>query len=120
VDLTGNPRVAFTLFNTDAPVATTSDTIYWEIDCRYISMGEEANKAIDETLTGTTTVTGGTANSRQMTGTIDLDASLMTDGDIASFVIRRVPTNVADNYSADAAISSAWWIYKEKDVPTLT
>jgi len=119
VDLTTDPSFIFTLYSTDIPVSTTSDTLYWEMDVRYIGAGESTNKSIDESFNGTITFTGSTTNLRQPSGIVTLNSSLINESDEIVVVLRRVPSNPSDNYSADVALSSSWWVYKEKVVPTI-
>ena len=118
-DLTGVVRLVATTFNTDIPTVTTDDTAYWELEVRYYGDADPAGKAADETLAATTTFTGSTENIRQQNIEFDLNTSLISERDIIGFVLKRIPTNPADNYSADAAISSMWFVYKKKYVASV-
>jgi len=120
VNISDGIYIAFTIFNTSVPVSGSSDTAYFELEARYYANGDQASKTADETLTSTITLTGGTTNTRQTTFVAQLDDSLISENDIIGLKLTRIPSNGADNYNADVALSSAWVIFKEQFVPSVT
>ena len=115
INLNFNPNLIFTTFSIDTPVSGVSDTVYLELECRYIQPGESSSKTADETITSAFTLTYYTANTKQENITFILDASKIQDGDLASFVLKRKPTNPVDNYASDFGATTLWWTYYENN-----
>lgn len=102
-----NPVVAFVIYSTTAPVITTSDSVKWQLEARYIAETELATKTIDETILFTQGLSTFTANTRQSLLEFTLDRTLMADQDVLLFTLSRIGGDGSDIYSADIAIGQS-------------
>ena len=102
-----NPTINFIVYSTTAPVATTSDSVRWQLEARYITETELATKAADETILITQGLPTTVANSRQTILTFTLDKTLMTDQDVILFSLSRIGGDSSDIYNADVAIGQS-------------
>ncbi len=102
-----NPRVAFIVYSTTAPIVTTSDSVRWQLEARYIAETELATKAVDETILITQGLPTTTANTRQTLLQFTLDRTLISDQDVLLFTLSRVGGDGSDIYNSDIAIGQS-------------
>lgn len=102
-----NPTVNFIVYSTTAPVATTSDSVRWQLEARYVAETESATKAADETFLITQGLPTTIANTRQTILQFILDKTLITDQDVLLFTLSRIGGDGSDIYSADIAIGQS-------------
>ncbi len=100
-----NPVIAFIVYSTTAPVATTSDSVRWQLEARYIAETELATKTVDETILFTQGLPTLTANTRQPSLEFILDRTLMADQDVLLFTLSRIGGD--DIYNADISIGQS-------------
>jgi hypothetical protein len=110
-----NPEIKLTTYSTDLPVVAVGDAIRWKLEVRYIAVGEQATKAVDETLFITQILTNLGEDTRQDELKFTLNKALMADQDSILFSLTRVSSDGADNYSGDVAVSEGLFV-----VETLT
>jgi hypothetical protein len=103
-DLTVNPKFRAQVFSTVLPVVTLA-TVAWRVEARYIAIGEDATIAIAETFPETQVLTL-FANRRQAELNVELDASLMANGDLIVLDVWRMGAGEGDTYpnASEAAI----------------
>ena len=102
-----NPTVNFIIYSTTAPVATTSDSVRWQLEARYIAETESATKAADETFLITEGLPTTVANSRQTVIQFILDRTLITDQDVLLFTLSRIGGDGSDIYGSDVAVGQS-------------
>lgn len=102
-----NPTVNFIVYSTTAPVATTSDSVRWQLETRYVAETELATKAVDETFLVTEGLPTTVANTRQTSLQFILDKTLITNQDVLLFTLSRIGGDGSDIYSADIAIGQS-------------
>lgn len=102
-----NPQAAFIVSSTNAPIITTSDNIEWQLEIRYREVGESLTGAADEIITKSQILTTIAANTRQDNLVFDLDRTLISDQDVVHLMLRRLGTDVADNYNGDIGIGQS-------------
>ena len=102
-----NPTINFIIYSTTAPVATTSDSVRWQLETRYIGESELATKAPDETFL----ITGGlpttTANTRQSIIKFTLDRTLIATEDVLLFTLSRIGGDGSDIYGSDVGVGQS-------------
>ena len=102
-----NPTISFIIYSTTAPVATTSDSVRWQLETRYIAESESATKAADETFLITEGLPTTVANSRQTAIQFILDRTLITDQDVLLFTLSRIGGDGSDIYGSDVAVGQS-------------
>lgn len=105
--LTTDPILTFLTYSVALPVVTTSDQVVWQVQARYIGVGEDATKAVDETLQITQTLDQIAVDRRQTNLTFTLDGSLISDQDSIQITFSRLANHVDDNYNSDIAVGQA-------------
>lgn len=102
-----NPSVNFIVYSTTAPVATTSDSVRWQLEARYIAETELATKTPDETIFFTQRLPTLTANTRQTILQFILNRTLITGQDVLLFSLSRIGGDGSDIYNADVGIGQS-------------
>lgn len=102
-----NPIVRFVVYSTTAPVATTSDSVRWQLQARYIAEAELATKAADETILITQGLPTTVANTRQTILQFILDRTLITDQDVILFTLSRIGGDGSDIYNANVGVGQS-------------
>lgn len=102
-----NPKVAFVVYATTAPIVTTGDSVRWQLQARYIAETEEATKTPDETILFTQRLPTLLANTRQTILQFTLNRALMTDQDVLLFTLSRIGGDALDTYAVDVGIGQS-------------
>jgi hypothetical protein len=111
IDTSVNPYLR--IFVAPRVAQTAGSDFKIQVVMRYIGNGEALNKAADETLTSTFTVSN-TATILTYTD-ITLDGTLIAASDHISISLARDPT-VANNRNGDMAIPSLWFKYTSNKI----
>ena len=100
VDLTVNPTLNVQFVVSDE--GTGAGDVRFEMDVRYIDVGEQADKTIDETLTVDKTVVNTEDQLQEVSFTFN--ASLIANGDRVSLRLKRLGGDANDTFDGDIAI----------------
>lgn len=102
-----NPTLNFIVYSTTAPVVTTSDSVRWQLEARYIAETELATKVVDETMLLTQGLPTTVANSRQSVLQFTLDKTKIVDQDVLLFTLSRIGGDGSDIYGSDVAVGQS-------------
>ena len=100
LDLSVNPTIHVHFSPSVAGAGNAN--VRFQLECRYVSVGEQIDKAVDETKLQTKAVIDVVEEMHEEI--ITLDASLIAAGDYLVFVLTRLGPDGADNYTGNIGV----------------